>query len=48
VWLLIPLAVGLGLLTALALGAGDEPEPTSRRRAVSQALDRREVAQRTE
>jgi hypothetical protein len=45
VWLLIPLALVLALITAFALGATAEPEETSRRRSVSQALDRREVAQ---
>jgi hypothetical protein len=45
VWLLIPLAVGLGLVTALALGAADGTETTTtRRRGVSRALDQREAA----
>ncbi|MCI0347649.1 MAG: hypothetical protein L0221_19785 [Chloroflexi bacterium] len=44
VWLLIPFALLLGLVTAFALGATAEPENTSRRRGVSHALDRREVA----
>jgi hypothetical protein len=48
VWLLIPLALGLGLITAMALGANAEEENTTRRRAVSQALDRRDAAHRTE
>jgi hypothetical protein len=48
VWLLIPLALLLGVVTALALGAAAPPETSSRRRAVSQALDQREVAHRTD
>jgi hypothetical protein len=48
VWLLIPLALVLGLITALALGAAAETGTPTRRRGVSQALDRREVADITE
>jgi hypothetical protein len=48
VWLLIPLAVGLGLVTALALGAAVDTETTTRRRGVSRALDQRQAASITD
>ena len=42
VFLLIPLALGLALLTAIALGALGEPDPSEHRAGgVSRALGRR-------
>jgi hypothetical protein len=43
VWLLIPLALGLALLTAYALGPRGTPDPSEHRLGgVSRALSRRE------
>jgi hypothetical protein len=45
VWLLIPLAIGLALLTAYALGSRGAPDPSEHRLGgVSRALSRRESA----